>query len=330
MKKNISRRRFVKTTAAATAAVTILPPVACTGAGSSFDSKGLPTRKLGSTGIDVPPLGFGCGSRWMAVDDDEALAMLEYAHDNGLYYWDTAGSYGNDRISSEERIGMLLPERRKEVFLVTKTQEREADAVKAGIETSLKRLRTDYIDLMHMHSIASVEDAESLGDPGMALEVLHQYREQGIIRHIGFTGHTTAQGMKRAAELFDFEVMMIALNHYDPDGEERFEEDAVTYASGKGMGVVAMKTIRPRETVQNLDPRDLIGYALSMEKFSLANVGMDSMDVVRANIELIRDFKPFDQDRMNEIRIALAPFYRHDNLAWMEPGYHDGIRGKLS
>jgi len=329
MNRNISRRKFVKTAAAATAAVTILPPAACTGSGSSFDSKGLPTRKLGSTGVDVPRRGFGCGSRWMAVEnDDEALGILEYAHDNGLYYWDTAGSYGNERISSEERVGRILPNRRNEVFLVTKTEERVADGVKAGIETSLKRLNTDYIDLMHMHSIGSVEDAESLGDPGMALEVLHQYRDQGIIRHIGFTGHTTAMGMKRAAELYDFEVMMIALNHQVPGGEEKFEEDAVTYAANKGMGVVAMKVIRPRETIQELSPEDLICYALSIEHFSLANIGTDSMDVLKTNIELIKRFKPLDNQKMDEIRMALAPFYRHENLAWMHPSYVDGQEGK--
>jgi predicted aldo/keto reductase-like oxidoreductase len=329
MKKKVGRRKFVKTTAAATAAVTILPSVAYTGSTSSFDSKGLPTKKLGSTGVDVPRMGFGCGSRWMSVEnDDEALGILEYAHDNGLYYWDTAGSYGNERISSEERIGKLLPDRRDKVFLVSKTQEREADAVKAGIETSLKRLNTDYIDLMHMHSIASVEDAESLGDPGMALEVLHDYRDQGIIRHIGFTGHTTAMGMKRAAELYDFEVMMIALNHQVPSGEEKFEEDAVVFAANKGMGVVAMKVIRPRETIQELSAEDLISYALSIEHFSLVNIGTDSMDVLKANLELLKQFKPLDEQKMNDLRIALTPFYRHENLAWMHPSYRDGWHGK--
>ncbi|MCK4853191.1 MAG: aldo/keto reductase [Bacteroidales bacterium] len=324
MKKSLTRREFVQTTAAATAAVAIIPVVGCTK--SPYDPKGLPTRKLGNTGVEVPLLGFGCGSRWMAVEnDEEALGILEYAIDHGLYYWDTAANYENEQIPSEERVGKLLKDRRKEVFLVSKVRVREADKAKESIERSLKRLQTDYIDLMHVHSIQSVEDAEQLGDKGNVLKVLHQYRDEGIIRHIGFTGHATAEGMKRAAELYDFEVMMIALNHQVPGGEEKFEELPVPFAANKGMGVVAMKVIRPRETVEGLAPSDLVRYALTLEHFNIANIGHDSMEVLKSNLALIKDFKPLDAKKMEEIQLALQPFYRHENLAWMKPSYVDGM-----
>jgi predicted aldo/keto reductase-like oxidoreductase len=325
----ITRREFVKTTAAATAAA-IVPSFGCMSRSSPFDPKGLPTRKLGKTGVIVPVLVFGCGSRWMAIeDDDKALAILEHALDNGLYYWDTAASYGNDRISSEERIGRLLKTRRKEVFLVTKVGDREADKAKQSIERSLERLQTDYIDLLHVHSIDSVEDAESLGEKGMVLEVLHQYRDEGIVRHIGFSGHTTAEGMKKAAELYDFEAIMIALNHHVVEDKQEFEEYAVPFAAKKGMGVIAMKVIRPRETIEGLDPQDLIRYALSLENFSTVNIGTDSMEVLKTNLELIRNFQPLPEMKMQEIRVALEPFYHHKNLAWMKPGYIDGKTNKL-
>jgi predicted aldo/keto reductase-like oxidoreductase len=262
----------------------------------------------------------------MAIeDDDKALAILEHALDNGLYYWDTAASYGNDRISSEERIGRLLKNRRKEVFMVTKVGDREADKAKQSIERSLERLQTDYIDLLHVHSIESVEDAELLGEKGMVLEVLHQYRDEGIVGHIGFSGHATAEGMKTAAELYDFDAMMIALNHHVVEDKQEFEEYAVPFAAKKGMGVIAMKVIRPRETIEGLDPQDLIRYALSLENFSAVNIGTDSMGVLRSNLELIRNFHPLTETKMQEIRAALEPFYRHKNLAWMKPGYSDGI-----
>ena len=275
-------------------------------------------------------MGFGCGSRWMSVqDDDRALEILEHALEQGLYYWDTAASYGNDRISSEERIGKILKDYRNRVFLVSKTGERDADQARECIERSLKRLQTDFIDLMHVHSISSVEDAEQLGEKGKVLEVLHQYRDEGVIRHIGFTGHTTAEGMKRAAELYDFEVMMIALNHHSADGTEKFEELPVPCAVKKGMGVVAMKVIRPRETVEELDPADLVRYALSLEDFDMINIGIDSMDVLEANLEIFREFEPLDESRMEEIRMALQPFFRSRNLAWMRPGYVDGWDSRL-
>jgi predicted aldo/keto reductase-like oxidoreductase len=325
MKKKITRREFVQTTAAAAAAVAIVPTAGCTARTSAFDPKGFPTVILGRTGVRVPRLGFGCGSRWMSVKDDEAaLELLRHALDQGLYYWDTAASYGNDRISSEERIGMILKEVRDRVFMVTKTGEREADKARESIELSLKRLQTEYIDMVHVHSVESVEDAEQLGEKGKVLEVLESFRKEGVIRHIGFTGHASSAGMKRAAELYNFEVMMMALNHQSEDRSQHFEEESAPYAMEKGMGVVAMKVIRPRETVDGLTASDLINYALSLDQFHMINVGMDSREVLDENIRMVKEFQPLGEDRMEEIRMALQPFFRGRNLAWMQAGYHDG------
>ncbi len=327
MEKKLPRRKFIKTSAVATAGAAALPHLGSAGMkpSSSFDPKGLPTRRLGKVGVDVPLLAFGTGSRWMAIeDDDEALEILEYALNHGVYFWDTAASYGNKQISSEARIGKLLPSRRKEVFLVTKTGERDADAAKAEIEQSLKRLNTDTIDLFHVHSIESVEDAETLGDKGKVLNVLHDYRDQGVIKHIGFTGHTTPEGMKRAAELYDFEAMMIALNHQSKNTPKDFEGHAVPVAAQHGLGVIAMKVIRPRESVPELDPADLVHYSLTLPHFATANISQGSMEVLRKNLELVRNFKPLPEAKMEALSTKMEPFFRHENVAWMQPGYVDG------
>jgi len=324
MTRKITRREFVQTTALGAAAVTIVPTTGCSST-SPYDSKGLPTVKLGSTGVRVPVMGFGCGSRWMSVqDDDKALQMLEYAIDQGLYYWDTAASYGNDLISSEERVGKILKNHRSKVFMVSKTGDRGAEEAKKSVERSLNRLQTDHLDLMHIHALASVEDAEQLGEKGNVLEVLQQYKSEGVLKHIGFTGHASAEGMKRAAELYDFDVMMMALNHQSTDGTQKFEELPAPFAKKKGMGVVAMKVIRPRETVDGLDPSDLVRYALTLEDFHMINVGIDSMDVLKSNLEIIKGFKPLDTQKMEKLRLALQPFYKGKNVAWMESSYVDG------
>jgi hypothetical protein len=118
--------------------------------------------------------------------------------------------------------------------------------------------------------------------------------------------------------------MMIALNHQVPSGEEKFEELPVPFAANKGMGVVAMKVIRPRETVEGLAASDLVKYALSLEHFNLANIGYDNLEVLKENLAILKEFKPLDEQKMDDLRIALSPFYRHENLPWMEPGYIDG------
>jgi len=100
MNQKISRRKFVQTTAAAAATVAIAPVSGCVSS-SPYKPMGLPTVKLGKTDAVVPLMGFGCGSRWMAVqDNDKALEILESAFNQGLYYWDTAASDGNEKISS--------------------------------------------------------------------------------------------------------------------------------------------------------------------------------------------------------------------------------------
>ena len=329
MKHNISRRQFVQTTAAATATVVLTPLAGCKSI-SPYDAKGLPTVELGRTGALVPLMGFGCGSRWMAVsDNDKALEVLESAFNQGLYYWDTAANYGNAKISSEERIAIILKERREQVFLSSKTGDRDGDLALRSVERSLKRLQTDHLDLLHIHAVSSVEDAEQLGEKGKVFGILHQLRSEGVIRNIGFSGHASAKGMKRAVELYDFDVMMMALNHQSADQSENFEALPAPLARQKGMGVVAMKVIRPRETVNGLAADDLVRYALTLEDFHMANIGIDSMEVLNSNLDILQNFTPLDEEKMKELKLALQPFYQGKNLAWMDPGYRDGIISEI-
>lgn len=322
MKKNFNRRDFIKTTGALTAGTILAPVVACSS--SSFDSKGLPTTMLGKTGARIPLLIVGTGSRFMAVSEDKGLEILETALNKGLYYWDTAASYKNDEQSSEERIGKILPSIREKIFLATKVQERNGEEAKRTIETSLKRLNTDYIDLYQIHSITNEDEVKKFGDAGGVLPVLKKYKEEGVIRNIGFTGHTSASAMKLAAEMYDFDTMLIALNHQQK-GNEPFEEQPVPFAAKKGMGVIAMKVIRPRETVEGLDPNELVRYALSLDGVTAAVLGTDSLDVLNQNVATISSFEPLSTEKMKELHVKLDPFYRSNKLPWMQPGYYDGM-----
>jgi len=95
------------------------------------------------------------------------------------------------------------------------------------------------------------------------------------------------------------------------------------------MGVVAMKVIRPRETVNGLAAKDLVRYALTLNDFHMANIGIDSMEVLNTNLEILRDFSPLGEEKMKEIRMALQPFYKGRNLAWMQPSYQDGWNSQI-
>jgi aryl-alcohol dehydrogenase-like predicted oxidoreductase len=328
----IRRREFLKTVVAAAAAGAAVPAlkgaVPCGDspitAVPAYDAKGLPTATLGKTGVAVPRIGIGLGSRYCAVaDEDKAQEILHAALDHGFFYWDTAYSYRNRSIVSEERIGRVLATRRKEVFLATKFEARDGDGVMRELEESLKRLRTDHVDLYQVHLIQSMADLDALGLPGGALAALRKIKEQKIARFIGFTGHVDAAAMAEAARRHDFDTMLIALNHYS-ERRGDFEGGAVPAASGRGLGVMIIKAVRPRETVEGLAPADLIRYALTLPLVHAAVVGTDSVEVVRKNAALLRDFRPLSPEEMSRLAVKLEPFHAGRNLPWMRTGYRDG------
>jgi aryl-alcohol dehydrogenase-like predicted oxidoreductase len=322
----ISRRSFLRNTAIASAAVSLPSATMCSVRNDPFDPKGLPTRMLGRTGVKVPLLGIGTGSRFINVEDtDRKLEILSFGLDHGLYFWDTAAIYKQkgSGLFSEEVLGEALKGRRKEVFLASKVSDRDPELTKQTIENSLRRLKTDYIDLYQVHSIESVDDAKLIGKKGGVLEVLHKYREEGVIHHIGFTGHRSSDGMKYAAENLDFETMLIAMNQWS-QWNENPEKFSIPAAAERGLGIIAMKVIRPLDTNKDLDARQLVRYALSLEHISSAMIGMDSMEVLKENIETIKSFKPMQREEMDQMRMALAPYYHHQGLEWMNPGYVDG------
>ncbi len=323
MKRDITRRDFIKGTMAA--GVTIAGTGLLNSCGTR-NAKGLATTILGKTGVEVPRIALGLGSRWCSVsDEDTALEILTYALDQGLYYWDTAASYVNNENGaiSEERIGKLLKDRRKEVFISTKVSERDPDKAMKQIEESLKRLQIDQLDMLKVHSVTSNE-LELIEGKGKVIEIVHRMKEEGLTKFIGFSGHSEAVALKHMADNYDFDSMLMALNHYNPDNGWKRQENAIPAANAKGMGVMLMKVIRPIENDNTLDPKDMVRYALSIDGANGAVIGTDSKAVVDSHVTILRDFKPMTKAEMDKLTARLAPFYQHKGIPWMDSGYRDG------
>lgn len=347
MEKNeLSRREFLKSAIGAGLMVSgaeILPSCSILHPtqkpGYSYDSKNLPTVMFGSTGVPVPRILCGLGSRFCHMDNDEqAQQMLHYALDHGLYYFDTAWAYDNTiglppgkqkslrHIISEERMGPVVKARRKEIFLSTKVTSRDPDEAMRQIETSLNRLQTDHLDQLMIHDVTTMDDVEKLSEKGNLIDILHRLRDEGLTRFIGFSGHTDAAAMTAMVDRGDFNTMLIAMNHWNAtNNPQKRQEMAIPRAKEKGMAVILMKVIRPRETVTGLDPGDLIKYALSLKGPDVIVVGLDSIEVIDSNLEILRNFEPMDEVRMKEMAMRLSPFYNNNELPWMQPGYHDGL-----
>jgi hypothetical protein len=294
---------------------------------SQYDAKGLPTSVLGKTGIVIPRIAVGLGSRFLNIASlDEAIEMCHFALDNGLYYWDTAHNYVNESTGavSEERLGHIVKDRRKEIFLSSKIEERDPEKARIQIESSLRRLQTDHLDMLKIHSVESPEDVNIICKTGGVLDVISAMKEQGITRFIGFSGHGNAMALKSMVDTGRFDSMLFAMNHYGEYADRR-QETLIPAAKQKGMGVMLMKTIRPKETIKDIDTRELVRFALSLEGPDGIIVGMDSKKVVESNLNLLRNFKPMNSDEKLKYSVILLPYFRHENLEWMRKGYHDGF-----
>jgi predicted aldo/keto reductase-like oxidoreductase len=301
-------------------------------AARAFGATGtLPRRPFGRTGLEVPILAFGSGSRFVAYEtDEEALAVLSRAIDLGVNYIDTAHSYGDGK--SEERIGQLMPTRRKEVILQTKLGARQADEARRQLELSLKRLRTDHLDVLHIHALADRDDLAAIEAKGGVLETVMEARDQKIARFVGITGHADPLAMKEALERHDFDCVQMALNlararmtwrddgkaEAIPMGDGSFEALALPVANQKHLGIIAMKVFGQEHLVGQASTEELIYYALSLP-VSLATVGMPRPEMLEEDVALARRFRPLPEPEMRRLRSvvdepkreAFARFLRH-------------------
>jgi len=291
----ISRRDFFA--AAATAA--------------QLDAKtGMPMRVLGKTGVRVSALAFGCGSRFVSYKtDDDAVAALNRALDQGITYVDTSASYGDG--VSETRVGMVMKTRRKEVFLATKVPPRGADQAMRSIEASLKRLRTDHVDLLHIHGLGDEKDLAA-AEEGV-LKVLYRMRDQKVTRFIGITCHAYPAVLRTALERHDFDATQMALNaarigaaRLRPREEaldplaRGFENVALPVALRKKMGVIAMKVFAQDKLASKAPAGKLVQYSLSLPVTAIV-IGMPKLEHIDENIRLVKTLKKMPPQEMRSL-----------------------------
>jgi aryl-alcohol dehydrogenase-like predicted oxidoreductase len=301
---SISRRQFLETAAAGTLA-----------AASASAASPMPTRILGRTGARVSILAFGCGSRFlMYKDEDQALSVLNRAIDLGISYLDTAYGYGDGL--SEERVGKVMKTRRGEVWLATKVEDRTGDGAARIVEGSLKRLQTDHIDLVHIHSLGDQADLAKIEAPDGVLRRLYKLRDEKVIRAVGVSCHTDPAVLATALDRDDFDCTQMALNaarngmaalDHDPHGS--FETLALPVAKRKNLGVIAMKIFAQERLKGKAPADDLIRYSMSLP-VSAAVIGMPTIEYLEHNVEVAKNFQPLPPDRMKQMADQLAGAYK--------------------
>src|SRR4051794_17829907 len=203
-------------------------------------------RPLGTTGEELSIIGFG-GIVVMNAEPSEARERVAEAVDRGVNYFDVAPSYGN----AEERLGPALEPYRNRVFLACKTQKRTKQDAAAELRDSLQRMRTDHFDLYQLHAMTTREDLDTATGPGGALEACVQAREQGLIRHIGFSAHNVDVALA-LMDRFDFASVLFPLNwmEYFNAG---FGPQVVEKAARKGVGRLALKAMARQKWPEGAD-----------------------------------------------------------------------------
>ena len=314
MKTRWSRREFLKTT---TAAVVLGAAEKAMGAAAS-----LPKRRLGNTGEMISCIGFGSGSRFCSIpDEDAAQALLERAFDRGVNYFDTAGSYTRRPLErlSEKRLGEFSKKRRKAIFLATKIDPRDRDGALRSVETSLKFLQTDYIDLIQIHSLSNLDDLERIGSPNGVLAAIQQLKGQNIVRFIGITGHNDGAAMAEALRRHDFDTVLMSLNaaqSANPIAQRKmepipaFEQSALPVALQKNMGILSMKVMGQGMIVGSgsgrASPAELLQFNLSQPVASVV-IGCEQMAPLEQNVQAALNFTPISESGKQKLQEKVAP-----------------------
>ncbi len=317
----MNRREFIKGTVAAGGMLALpITRVASetTDVSSAVKAK-MPQGILGRTGEKVSRLGVGCwifGTERMSVDD--SAATLHRAVELDVTYIDTAPNYGN----AEEKMGHTIKEIRDKIFLVTKTEEPSYEGTWRLLRQSLKRLQTDRLDLVHIHSIGSEDifaDLNSvLGDKG-ALGALREAKKQGVVRFIGASGHHYPSRFHRVLECGEIDVLMNAVNFVAQHTYD-FENKVWCRARQQNLGLVAMKVLGgagpggkgfqlPEECYELA-----IRYALSIPGLSCAVIGMGGVAELEKAAATVSQAQPLsDEESFDLYRRGVELLTRNPN-----------------
>jgi uncharacterized protein len=186
---------------------------------------------LGNTGLRVSELGFG-GIPILRLETSAAVAVLRRAFDRGITFYDTANAYRD----SEEKIGLAFEGVRDKVVLATKTTRRDGKGALEHLEKSLRRLRTDFVDLYQLHQVAQEKDWDALTAPGGALETLQWAREKGQLRHLGVSSHNLAMAI-RLVRTGLFSTIQFPFNFLEDEAKRELHP----LARSLGLGILGMK-----------------------------------------------------------------------------------------
>jgi len=250
----------------------------------------LPKRPLGKTGVEVTILGLGGeGILRTFGQEGEAVSIIQRAIDLGITYFESARAYSG----SESYYGMALKERRRDIFLASKSHERTGDGALKHLETTLSMMKTDYLDLWMIHDVRTAKDLDVIFGPKGAIKAFEAAKRNKLARFIGISGHRNPTIISRALDLFPFDTVLMPVNPAEPHYWS-FLSEVLPKAQGKGMGILGMKTLSRGVCIKIFGVESVANFfrfALT-QPISTAVVGCETIVQLEMNIRIARSFQP--------------------------------------
>ena len=268
----------------------------------------IPTRKLGKTGAEVTIFGLGGeGVLRTYGHEDEAYDLINRAIDLGINYFESARAYSG----SESYYGLALKERRKEIFLTSKSHARDKKGAMAHLKQTLANMKTDHLDLWQVHDVRTEDEIEEIFSSNGAIQAFLEAKEKGLTRFLGVTGHHDPFITRRCIEEFDFDTVLIPVNPAEPF-HKSYLEHVIPLAREKQMGIVAMKVYFRGFAAKlpwftGMEP--FFRFALS-QGVSTSVIGCDDIRQLEENAALAASFKPMSEDEKQGLIDRIEPYAR--------------------
>jgi predicted aldo/keto reductase-like oxidoreductase len=259
----------------------------------------IPTRILGRTGQKVTILGLGGeGVLRTFGHDKEAYALVNRALDLGITYCESARAYSG----SESYYGKALKERRKDIFLTSKSHARDRAGALAHLHETLSNMRTDHLDLWQVHDVREGGELEEIFGPGGAIEAFAEAKQQGKTRFIGVTGHHDPSIIRKCIERFDFDTVLMPVNPGEPQYKS-FLSGVLPLARKKNMGIIGMKVYfrgfaSKLPWYTTMEP--FLRFALSQPVTNIV-VGCDNIAQLEENARFARNFEPMTSEEQQRL-----------------------------
>jgi aryl-alcohol dehydrogenase-like predicted oxidoreductase len=266
-------------------------------------------RQFGRTAESVSALALGGYHLGSIGNQREAIRIVHAAIDAGITFMDNAWEYHEGE--SEEIMGKALAGRRDDVFLMTKvcTHGRDRKIAMRQLTQSLRRLKTDRVDLWQVHECVYPNDPARHFTEGGVIEALVEAKEKGLVRYVGFTGHKSPEiHLDMLSRDFPFDSVQLPLNCFDGTFRS-FEQHVVPEARRRGLAILGMKSMGGEgDAVKKkiVSAEEALRYAMSVPGVTTTVTGIDSMRVLRQNLRIAGDFTPMSADEMEALRVRVA------------------------